>query len=271
MTGRCATGQRGITVEKKTLYMLIAVAVGLLLFKYGYYKKIRTDIAQRTPSHSSLIVGTNAEYPPYTFIQNNTIVGFDIDIINEVARRLDKEIELKDMPFDALIPEIQMGTIDVIAAGITATPEREKHVFFSQPYLSNDPLVIVSKAQNAFENIDALNSKTVIVNDGFTADAYVAGLKGVSVTRLPTLSEALLALETDRGDAFITANTPLVPYFEKHGKKNFHVASIPNTEQTTSLAVSKKNPALLEEIKRVIAEMLTDGTIDSYKKKWKLG
>src|SRR6185369_11452130 len=84
---------------------------------------------------NTLIVGTNAEFPPYCYIENNIIVGFDIDIAKEVAQRLGKSIQFKDMPFDALIPDIILGNVDFVAAGMSYTEERAKRVSFTRPYL----------------------------------------------------------------------------------------------------------------------------------------
>ena len=78
--------------------------------------------AQQTPTPTvantnTVIVGTNSEFPPFSFREGDDIIGFDIDVIQEVLKRLNKEIIYKDMPFDALIPEIQVGNIHIIAAG----------------------------------------------------------------------------------------------------------------------------------------------------------
>src|SRR5437016_11928204 len=71
----------------------------------------------RINADETLIVGTNAEFPPFAFYQERKIVGFDITVLNEIARRLGKKVSIKDLPFDALIPEIQLNKIHLIIGG----------------------------------------------------------------------------------------------------------------------------------------------------------
>ena len=84
--------------------------------------------AGRGKSSNILVVGTNAEFAPFSFREGNKIVGFDIDIAREVCQRLGKEMELKDMPFDALLPELTLGSVHFVAAGMSCTEERAKRV-----------------------------------------------------------------------------------------------------------------------------------------------
>ena len=125
--------KNGIIVFITSLIFIVSV-----FFMYKY-KKLRSTIS---PS-KTFIVGTNAEYPPFCSVENGNIVGFDIDIAKDIAKRLGKEIIIKDMAFEALIPELQIGKIHFAAAGLTPTPEKAKKVLFTEPYLKGDPLLII--------------------------------------------------------------------------------------------------------------------------------
>lgn len=215
-----------------------------------------------------LIVATNAEFPPFTFIKNGDIVGFDIDVVSEVARRLDKKIIFKDLPFDSLIIEAIKGSVHVVAAGLTCTPERQKKLSFTKPYIFGDPLVIISKKNNEIKTIDTLKEKTVIVNEGFTADTYMSQLKDIDVMRIGTIADAFAALQAGRGDAFVSSLNSLQPFFAKYGKETFAIHPIPNTDENCSLGVSKQYPELYNAIESVIDSMIIDGTITRLKEKW---
>lgn len=122
---------------------LIVVAVILLItLVIMWFKHVPHT---PTPNRDSLIIGTNAEFPPFSFIDNDNIVGFDIDVITEIAKRLNKKISFANMSFEALIPELQIGTIAVIAAGMTPTKQRAEKVFFTTPHFSGDPLLAITK------------------------------------------------------------------------------------------------------------------------------
>ncbi len=256
-------------MKKTSLYIIIALILGTsAILWYRAEKKIITA----TPI-DTVIVGTNAEFQPFSFKEDDDITGFDIDVITEALKRLNKKMVIKDMPFDALIPEIQLGNIHVIAAGITPTPERAQRALFTKPHLaSGNPLVIISLPTLPIANIDDLAGKTVVVNEGYVADSYMSEQPGIHLIRLSSaaVSDGMLALESHRADAFVTALHSIQPYFAKHDQNNFVITPIPATEETSAFAVSKHYPELRDYIQITLDRMKEDGTLDALKKKWNL-
>src|SRR5690606_5895383 len=108
---------------------ILVLVSGLFWYSFFY-----NPCNQRTVSVIRVV--TSADFKPMAFIDGDDIVGFDIDVVKEIARRLNKQIEIQDMPFELLIPQIQLGSIQLIAAGMTVTPERSERVFFTEPYLT---------------------------------------------------------------------------------------------------------------------------------------
>lgn len=214
----------------------------------------------------TLVVGTNAEFTPYCFIEQGKIVGFDIDIAKEVANRLGKTIELKDMPFEALIPDLILGRVDFVAAGLCDTPERKKQVLFTKPYMVGDPLVILTNDPGALTT-DDLVGKKVAVNEGFTEDVFLSQKPGIDLVRLGAIADGFLALKSKRVYAFVTAKTIYNTYKETH-VNTFHASPIEGTAETCALAIPKSKPELLESIQKTLDAMQTDGTIATLKAKW---
>jgi ABC-type amino acid transport substrate-binding protein len=243
----------------------LAITASALVF-FSLYKEKKSPHCTDT----TIIVGTNAEFPPFTFIEHNHIVGFDIDIAYEVAKRMGKTIEWRDMPFDALIPQIQLGTIHMIAAGMTPTPERARRVFFTKPYTTENPLVIVSLEHNHIKNVADLVGKEVIVNDGFIADEYMRTIDGVVLVRLPTVAEAFLALESNRAYAYVLAKRSAQPFIAKYGANHFNVVAIPDTAETAALAIAQQYPQLYEQAQKALDAMEADGTLNTIKQKWNI-
>lgn len=246
------------------LITLISISIASSIFMYKKNSNSSQDI------NSTIIVGTNAEYPPFSSREDSTIVGFDIDIIKEVVYRLGKQIVIKDMPFEALIPQIQLGSIHIIAAGMTPSPERAQQVFFTLPHLAEDPLLILSTKNNPIATTDELRNKRVVVNEGFTADYYISSLKIPHIIRLASIGEGLLALQSDRADAFVTAQSAIQPFFALHGESNLVKHIIPGTQEEYALVISKKYPELYMGITKIMNDMEKDGTINQIKKKWHL-
>jgi len=92
-----------------------------------------------------LIMGTNAAFPPFEYLNGTEIVGFDVSLSQEIAADQGKQLEVSNMDFEALIPALTSGQIDFIAAGMSITPERLENVDFSDTYYSSKQVVIVKK------------------------------------------------------------------------------------------------------------------------------
>lgn len=253
--------------QKNIILIIIAIVLGVVVYKFIKKPTAPTDI-------NTLIVGTNAEFPNFTFRnEQNEIVGFDIDIAKEVAQRLGKKIEIIDRSFDMLIPEAQNGFVHIIAAGMTATPERANQIIFTKPYLKGEPLVIVTLKKNPIIGIDDLTGKEVIVNEGFNADTYITSIaasKGIKIKRLPAIAESFMELVDGKTFAYISAINPVKPFLAKYGENSFNVVAIPGTQENTALGISKHYPELLPKIQPILDAMEADGTIEKLKKKWNI-
>ena len=159
-------------MNRTSLYILIMLIIGTTVAVWYSAQKI-------TPGKSfdTIIVGTNTECAPFSFKEDDTIVGFDIDVITEVIKRLNKKIVLKDMPFDALIPEIQIGNIHVIAAGMTPTPERAQRTLFTQPHASNESSAVENSAFGISKHYPELRDYIQIMLDRMQEDGTLTMLK----------------------------------------------------------------------------------------------
>lgn len=90
-------------------------------------------------------MGTNAAFPPFEYVKNSEVVGFDASLSRIIARDYNKKLQIIDISFEGLIPALQAGTIDFIAAGMTATEERRMNVDFSEPYYKTHQVIVVRK------------------------------------------------------------------------------------------------------------------------------
>ena len=219
-----------------------------------------------------LLVGTADDFPPFCFNDNGEIVGFDIDVISAVAQKLEKKLVLKNIEFDVLLLELQSGALDAIAAGLTATEERAKRVLFTEPYLTGDVVVMLQLKGDHITPLtspEEMKNKRVVVNTGYISDLYVTKM-GINPLRVITVSEAMLALTSGQADVFVSAQTPLNPFFAQQSSANFIITPIAGQEENCSLAVTKKRPELFQQIETALQELKQDGTIETLKKKWNL-
>ncbi|HBT26576.1 MAG TPA: basic amino acid ABC transporter substrate-binding protein, partial [Pseudothermotoga sp.] len=119
----------------------------------------------------TITVGTSADFPPFEYIENGQFVGFDMDLMREIAKIAGFDLKFVDMSFDSLIPALRAGQVDVVAAAMTITDERKQVVDFSIPYWTADQSVIV-KSESPL-TITVLFSKGKIgVQTGTTGDLW---------------------------------------------------------------------------------------------------
>lgn len=104
-----------------------------------------TPDASADKSKGKLVMATNAEFPPYEYMEGQDIVGFDVDMMTAVCEKMGYELEIENMQFDSIIPAIQSGKADVGVAGMSVTPDREKNVLFSDSYTVTHLVVMVRK------------------------------------------------------------------------------------------------------------------------------
>lgn len=251
--------------------VFIALTVAIFAIAIIWYKKT----SQYKPLENTIIVGTSADFPPFSFRdKNDEIVGFDIDIIKEISKRIGMEVDLNDRPFSMLLPQIQIGQIHIIAAGMTPTEERKKNVNFTKPYLSGNPLLIISLAKNPpISSLEDLKGKDIIVNTGYTADIYMSKLPGINIIRLSKVADAFAALEQGKGYAFVTASFTVNPYLKSYEqyKDKFNIFKIKETDESIALGVSKKLPdEFFEKIQKTLDQMEADGTLYALKQKWQV-
>ena len=253
-------------VAEKLMTKLTIFAVILVVYaSFAAHNFNRNKIVDQ-----KLIVGISADFPPFTFLDKGTLAGFEIELVNELSRCLNRPVEFRNIPFGGLIPALQLNHLHVVAGGLTETPERAKHILFTKPYLKNNPLVIISSKKQPIHNLEELGSSTVVVNEGYTADLYLSEKPNLSILRLKTPAEAFLALRNGRAVAFVTAHDTLKPFFDTYGKLEFEAVEISGTNEATSLAITTHQPDLLNEIQICLDQLEKNGILAQLRTKWGL-
>ena len=107
--------------------------------------KINIPEVELIDSKEVLKMGTNAAFPPFEYVEGSEVVGFDATMSRMIARDYGKKLQIIDMSFDGLIAALQAGSIDFIAAGMTATDERRQNVDFSEPYYKTNQVIVIRK------------------------------------------------------------------------------------------------------------------------------
>ncbi|STO30695.1 Arginine-binding extracellular protein ArtP precursor [Fusobacterium necrogenes] len=213
-----------------------------------------------------LYVGTNAEFEPFEYLQNGEIVGFDVDLMEEIAKITGKEIIWKNIAFDGLLPALQTKKIDVIIAGMTATEERKKFVNFSQTYYESNQMMLINKENPVVKSFDELKGHHVGVVLGYTGDIAVSEIEGVKVHRYNGTSEAIMALKAQKVEVVVLDSEPAKNYAKQNPELELINTDVAKEEY--AIAVRKTDEALVEDIDKALVELKANGTYDKLIKKY---
>lgn len=215
---------------------------------------------QQTQKKEVLVMGTNAEFPPFEYKENNEIVGFDIEIAKIIAEELGMELKIEDMAFDGLLSALQSGKVDFVIAGMTVTEDRKKNVDFSESYFNASQVVIVKKEGSAVKSKDDLSGKKVGVQIGTTGDAYLTeNHPDVEVVRFQKGADAIMELKNGKCDAVVIDANPAKVFVEKNSDLTLLEEQL--TEEEYAIAV-KKGSELKAQIDEILQKIKSDGRYD---------
>ena len=222
-----------------------------------------------------LSVGSVTADPPFESVSNGTAVGFDIDLIAEVARRLGLEPEIVGESASSLLSDVARGRTDVAISAIDITASREAAVDFTNPYFTDDLALTVGvgRARN-FGGIGTLAGKTVGVAAGSSGEACARAVsaggsaqgKAFTIKPYTTISQAFTDLADGKIDGVLTD----LPTSERlvQAIDGLQMVEIYRTGEGYGIAVAKTNPNLRIDIDRILADMVSDGTYKLIYEKW---
>lgn len=213
-----------------------------------------------------IFVGTNAEFPPFEYLDKGEVTGFDIELVNELGKVMDADVKVLDMSFDGLLPALQMKKVDLVIAGMTATEERKKTVSFTQPYYTASQVIIVKEGNNSIKSFDDLKGKKVAVMLGFTGDVVVSEMKDVKVERFNAAYAGIMALQADKVEAVVLDSEPAKNYVKQN--PGLVLAEADAEQEEYAIALRKNDKALLEKVEKALAEVKANGTYDALIKKY---
>lgn len=258
------------------IFLLVTAGMGVSVF-----------FSIRGEADADYVVETNAFFAPFEFYENRQIVGVDVEIVNRVAKKMNKTIQIKNVEFDVIIDNVEAGRIaDAGAAGLTITPAREEKVNFTIPYYSSVQYVIFNRNMPpslrddhiVWESLaghdlgSQIGSTGYIFVDDEIKNGVLAGtgttVKGIDSHQLA--ADAILAHIIDYAIAdelaakYIVEKNPELQAMPLYYSGPTREEDYP-VEESYAIAVNKERTELLEAFNEVLAEMLTenaDGTTE---------
>ena len=230
--------------------------------------------SEKTPVYKVL---TNATFPPFDTIDENTgeIIGFDMNLIAAIGEDQGFQVEFVDMAFESLIPAIETGNGDIIAAGMwSGDPERIAKVDYSETYWTDGAALLVKTENTAITGLDSLTADMKVATQ--IATNYADDLQ--AMVEEGTLGEAVIldgfdtcVLQLINGDVdAVMAGASIVQAYMDKNPEALKVVGDKASYEDLGFAVQKGNAELLEKINAGLANVQENGTYDELLKKWGL-
>ena len=249
---------------KKVFMMLMAMVMVVMMAGCGGGDK------KAAQAPKVLKVGTEPTFAPIEFQKEGSTEfdGFDMDLVRAIGKQMNMKVEILNMGFDALIPAINAGNIDLAIAGMSITPDRQKAVDMSDPYYVAGLVVGVRKDDNALKGVNDLNNKGIAVQIGTTGAERAAKVPGAKVKNFNTNAEVFLELKNKGVDAVII-DKPVAEYFLATGGGKDYAKIVGDTMEAESYGISlKKNSPLTKEINKALLDLKKNGEYDKLYEKW---
>lgn len=195
--------------------------------------------------------------------------GFNIDLAEEIARRLKRKSVIDAVQFSGIVPALQAGTYDYVAAPTTVTKERAENMLFTEGYLNTDFQFLIKKGAPKVEKLEDLKGKTVSVNKGSAYDSWARELEakiGWKVESFGTQTDAVQAVLAGRADANVAGNT-VIAWAVKNNPQ-LELSYLHSTGLVWGAAFRKDSAELRKQVENAVECMKLDGTIAKMHEKW---
>lgn len=224
------------------------------------------------------VICTDVPYPPAEYLEGANFVGYEIEIMNDVARRLNTTPAYAKTLFDAIIPALQSKKCDAIISSMNVTPQREQQVSFVEYLEIGQSLMVATGTDDSINTLDDLSGLSVAVQVGTTlkdaldkksAELVATGVPKIKVQTFPDAGAAAAALATGKVDVFF-ADSPVVADYVNKQPDQFDFAGEPIDPLPVGIATRKEDVALHDAITDAIQAMYKDGAMKTILQKWKI-
>ena len=252
---------------KKIFALVLSFA---LVFAFAACGKASGDHLARIKAAGKLTVGLEGDWQPFSYHDaSDTLVGYDVEVAKELAKRLGVEIEIAEAPWDGLFAGMSSGRYDLVINGVDATPDRAETFNFSEPYAYDHTVLIVPAANTDITAFEDLKGRTTANSIGSTyqeiGEQYGATVKGVD-----TLVETLTMVMNGQVDATINASTSFGDYMKANPTAPLKIAATAGeaTQYIIPVVKGDDNATLLAAVNEALAAMRADGTLKALSEKY---
>lgn len=227
-------------------------------------KEVEQKTDEKAEETDKLIMATEAGFAPYEYTEDGmTVVGVDVDIANEIAAVLGKELVIQNTTFDGALLAVQQGKVDFAAAGISVTDERKEKMDFTIEYATSKQVIVINKNAKRVGSVEDITAETSVgVQSGNVADFYCSDELKCDVKRYSKFLEAAQDLKNDKIDCIVMDSLPANQMVASND--DLEILPVELFTDKYAIAVQKGNTELLEQLNSVLQKLIDDGKIDEF-------
>jgi polar amino acid transport system substrate-binding protein len=246
---------------KRTLSIVLALVMLVSIFLAGCGQ-----------GSKKVTVATDATWPPFEYVDESSkeIIGFDIELMNAIAKEGGFEIEFVNVSWDPLLAGMAQCQYDLAISAMTITEERAKEFAFSDPYFAAGQIVAVQSSNTDITGKDSLVGKVVGAQLGTTGSIAIAEMSGVELKNYDEISLAFQDLMKGQIDAVVADNPLVFDYVRQNAGKIKSVGEV-FTDENYGIAACKTNTELLAKVNKGLAAVKKTDLIEQLTNKWLLG
>lgn len=260
---------------KKKIIFITAIIIIAILGVFTAIKTKRTNVKQNSLekilAKGTFVLGLDDSFPPMGFRnENNEIIGFDIDVAKEVCKRLNVELIIQPISWNAKEQELNSGNIDCIWNGMSITEERKQAMLLSDSYMKNR-MVFITKQDSNLKTLEDLKNKKIGVQSGSSAEQILEESEIYkTLNQIVAYSDnitAFMDLETNQIDA-VFVDEVLANYYIATNNKNYKEIEQALEEEKYAIGFRKQDNELCSKVNEILKEIKQDGTLEKISKKW---
>jgi ABC-type amino acid transport substrate-binding protein len=235
-------------------------------------------LAVRSPAHAQntletvrqkgvLVAGSSAEYPPFEYVADGKLVGYDVDMADEITRRMGVKVAWEKIDFKGIVAALTAKRVDVLITALTWTPERAERIAFSDPYFDAG-IGAITPQSSAIAKVEDLTGRRVGVQLGSSGERYVREAVGSKVGQLLTYDSITLAINDLKNGRVEAVVNPLpVLRYAVRNDTGFRYTAVWDT-RVVGINARLDDKELLAEINRHLRDLKSEGFLAKLETKW---
>lgn len=253
---------------KKRIVLITAIITILALVFTGCSASKPKNLLEKIKAEGVIKIGTEGTYAPFTFRdKDEKLTGFDVEIAEEVAKRLGVKAEFIETKWDGMFAGLDAKRFDAVVNEVTIRPDRIEKYDFSEPYIVSKAVLIVNNDNNDIKSFDALKGKksgqTLTSNFAELAKSY-----GAEIVQVDGFNQSVDLLTSKRIDATINDSLSYLDFKKQRPDAQIKVVAQQDTKDEQAILFNKGNKELVDAVNKALADMKNDGTYLKISEKW---